>query len=96
MGCISSAPSTNPHEVKKPAAPVEGLARQITITLTSPENDDIVIIRHGNYYIIQGTLVVVDVMSCRIIGYLDDQDVFHKEENEYIKTMCAKYDMNYL
>jgi hypothetical protein len=90
MGCISSSPPMTPSESKP------GLNRQVTITLTSPDNDDIVIVKHGEFYIIQGTKAVVDVMACRIIGYLDDQDVFHKEHTEYVKEMCTKYEMVYL
>lgn len=93
MGCVSSAP---PMDNTSASDAKPDLQRKITITMTSPDNDDIVIVKHGQYYIIQGTKVVVDVMACRIIGYLDDQEVFHKEQNEYIKEMCTKYDMVYL
>ena len=95
MGCISSYPQTNPTDINSTESK-PGLNRQVTITLTSPDNDDIVIVKHGQFYIIQNTKVVVDVMSCRIIGYLDDQDVFHKEQTDYVKEMCTKYEMVYL
>lgn len=102
MGCISSAPEMNLSDIAPSSNlasvvdPKTGLTRQVTIKLTSPDNDDIVIVKHGSHYIIQGTKAVIDIMSCRIIGYLDEQDVFQKQETDYVKDMCKKYDMVYL
>ena len=58
------------------------------------EKDDgeIQISKHGNYYTIRGTNVVIDVKTCNAIGYLEN-DVFKNECNDYVKLICNQYDI---
>jgi hypothetical protein len=65
---------------------------------TSEDHDmdgDIQIIKHGNYYMIYGTKVVINSTTCQAIGYLDDQFIFHSECNEYVKQICDEYDIDF-
>lgn len=63
---------------------------------SSEEHDtdgDIQIVKQGNYYMIRGTRVVINSSTCTAIGYLDEQYVFHSECTEYVKQICAEYDI---
>jgi hypothetical protein len=59
------------------------------------DDGDIQISKHGNYYTIRGTSVVIDVKTCNAIGYLE-KDVFIRECNEYVKAICTQYDIAYV
>jgi hypothetical protein len=65
---------------------------------TSEDHDmdsDIQIIKHGNYYMIYGTRVVINSTTCQAIGYLDEQFIFHSECNEYVQKICDEYDIEF-
>jgi hypothetical protein len=101
MGCISSSPSDSAPETNSvvpgqngPIAPT-GITRQVTITLTSDDKDDIFIVKSGDHYLIQGSKAVVDIETCKIIGHIDENNVLCKEMNDHIKQVCEKHDMEF-
>jgi hypothetical protein len=101
MGCISSAPADSAPETnsivpgQNPSLAPSGIVRQVTITLTSDDKDDIFIVKSGDHYLIQGSKAVVDIETCKIIGHLDENNVVRKEMNEHIKVICEKHDMEF-
>jgi myosin heavy subunit len=56
---------------------------------------DIQIVKQGNYYMIRGTKVVIDIDTCNAIGFLDNRDAFHSECNEYVLSVCKQYDISF-
>ena len=104
MGCASSSPVIE-NEVKEDVKANEfsnvvvtspaGIVRQVTITLSSEDKDDILISKCGEHYVIQGTKIVVNMNKCTIIGYLDVNDVFHNTKIPLVQTMCIQYDMDF-
>ena len=98
MGCISSAPSTDQAPSSFTSVVTTsptGIVRQVTITLSALEKDDILIAKHGAHYVITGTKFVVDMASCTIKGFLDEAEEFHAELTDEVKAACAKYDMSF-
>ena len=73
-----------------------GLKRQISITLKSaqPNEEDILIVKRGNNYLIQNTNALVDINTGCIIGELKDDKVV-LELNDNVKAMCKTYDMEF-
>jgi len=69
-----------------------------TVSSSSEDHDvdgDIQIVKQGNYYMIRGTRVVINSTTCHAIGYLDELSVFHCECNDYVKQVCAEYDIEF-
>jgi hypothetical protein len=75
-----------------------GVKRQVSIQIKSvspKENEeDIQIVKHGDYYLIQHTRAMVDITTCHIIGELVDE-VPQLVQNEYVVSMCKKYDLEF-
>ena len=63
-------------------------------SVSDSDENDIQIIKNGQNYVIRGTHVVIDIHTCNVIGYLEN-DIFHKECTLYVKEMCLKYDLNF-
>lgn len=97
MGCISSAPSTISDDPATFTSVVttspSGFKRQVTITLTTAEKDDVLVGKLGNYYVVQGTRAVLDMNKLSIIGYLNEAEELVKEESDVIKEICTKHDL---
>ena len=72
-----------------------GITRQVTITLTSDDKDDIFIVKLGDHYLIQGSKAVIDIETCKIIGHLDENNIVRKEMNGHVKSVCEKHDMEF-
>ncbi len=69
------------------------LKRKISLILKAENaEDDIEISKHGEYHIIHGTHAVIDIATCEIIGYIE-KEVFVKECSDYVKSICAKYNI---
>ena len=93
MGCVSSAPDS-PNADADTSTEQKGLVRKMTITVSAnAATEDINISKIGTHYVIQGTKAVMDIHNCNIIGYLDDGNLFHDDESEYIKSVCTKFDL---
>jgi hypothetical protein len=63
-------------------------------SLTSEDHEhdgDIQIVKLGNYYLIRGTRVVIDVATCNALGYLDAKDSFRSECTDEVKHVCEQY-----
>ena len=110
MGCFSSAPIEAPEpNVEASVEPEQkvhefsnvvvtsptGITRQVTITLSSDDKDDILISKVGDHYVIQGTRIVVNMNKCTIVGYLDAEDKFHNKKIPHVETMCNNHDMDF-
>jgi len=94
MGCISSSPQT-PTDTD--STEPKGLVRKMTITVsTTAATDDINISKIGIYYVIQGTKAVMDIHNCHVIGYLDDNNIFHQDESDYVTSICKKFDIQFV
>lgn len=71
------------------------LKRKISLILKADNaEDDIEISKHGEYHIIHGTRAVIDIATCEIIGYIENE-VFIKECSDYVKSVCAKYNISF-
>lgn len=93
MGCVSSSPNS-PNADSSAVGEEKGIVRKMTITLSAnAAAEDINISKIGSHYVIQGTKAVVDIHDCTVIGYLDDGNVFHNDESEYVKSICKKMDL---
>ena len=105
MGCISSFPNSSPDSVDPSAVTIVSppLTRKITIVsdtikaLDSISNTvdegDITLFKLGEYYVVLGTKIVVDISTCNVIGMLDDLDQLKYECTELVKAACVKYDL---
>jgi hypothetical protein len=94
MGCVSSSPDSPHADSHNAVGEEKGIVRKMTITLSAnAAAEDINIAKIGSHYVIQGTKAVVDIHDCTIIGYLDDGNVFHNDESEYVKSICKKMDL---
>ena len=71
------------------------LKRKISLVLKAEKaEDDIEISKHGGHHIIHGTHAVIDIDTCEIIGYLENE-AFVKECSDYVKSVCAKYNVSF-
>lgn len=94
MGCVSSSPDSLHVDSSHAVGEEKGIVRKMTITLSAnAASEDINISKIGSHYVIQGTKAVVDIHDCTIIGYLDEGNVFHNDESEYVKSICKKMDL---
>jgi hypothetical protein len=65
---------------------------EASLTSEDHEHDgDIQIVKFGNYYLIRGTRVVIDVATCNALGYLDAKDSFRSECTDEVKQVCEQY-----
>ena len=67
-------------------------------SLTSEDHEhdgDIQIVKLGNYYLIRGTRVVIDVATCNALGYLDNKDSFRSECTDEVKQACEQYGVSF-
>ena len=54
---------------------------------------DVAIVKSGAYYVVQGTHAVVDMDTLEIIGSLDQTGTFYNKQTDYVKSVCAKFDL---
>ena len=76
-------------EVESDDKPV--LSKVVTMSKPSADSDaedDIELVRVGKFFVIKGTKVVVSIEDGNAIGYLDAQNVLHKEDSEEVKKVC--------
>jgi hypothetical protein len=109
MGCISSSPSSSTEDAASDVTVLSPLTRKITIVndgitkkvtikaldskSTTVDEGDIPLIKKGEYYVILGTKIVVDISTCNIVGILDDLDQLVHECTELVKAACVQYDL---
>ena len=106
MGCISSAPKTDPSETNtnNPLArkltfvvsdgSVAPLKKKVTIKHGAPlEEGDISLIKNGENLVILGTKVVVDIRTCNVVGFLNDASELVRETSDEIVEVCKKYEL---
>ena len=78
---------------------ISPLKRKISLVLKNGDvnntaDDAIEIAKHGEYYILHGTHAVVDIATCEIIGFLEN-DAFIKECSDYVKSICEKHNLTF-
>ena len=94
VGLVTTAvhgPRTHGASVADPP-----IKRKISLVLKSEKSseDDIEISKSGDYYVISGTRVVMDIKNCEVLGHLEKETgKFLKECNEYVKEVCEKYNV---
>jgi hypothetical protein len=106
MGCASSdlsqdvpQPSDNPLVRKITLVlPSDGaaapLAKKVTIKYgTTVEDGDISLVKRGDHFCIMGTMIVVDVASCDVIGFLNDANELVREFSDIVEEACKLYSL---
>lgn len=106
MGCISSAPSqtegasSNNIPLKRTitlTAINSGLVRQVSLKSSSNLDhsmvEELLLSKHGLYYTILNTYAVIDLVTCELLGYLDEKGELNKQENDHVKEVASKYNL---
>lgn len=73
-----------------------GLVKKISLRSSSPldlaaVDEELLLSKHGLYYTLLNTKVVIDVDTCELIGHLDSKGAFHAEINQNVKDVAAQH-----
>jgi hypothetical protein len=58
------------------------------------ESEDVDLVRQGEHYLIKGTRVVVDIERFVVLGYLNESEVVH-EQNQEVIEVCKRYQLQF-
>jgi len=58
------------------------------------QDEEIPLSKSGDHYTIFGTKVVVNIDTCKVIGYLKD-GIFQSDNNEYVQSVCKQFQIEF-